>query len=120
MSKRKYTRDDGKNIYEGMEDSQILIDSDSPADASTTESQDSGESEIVPETDYTECVHCGSKLISYEEAERITRSEAASFVELHAGKLIELETIKFLAKERKLNGPKALRGPKRFVAKKKK
>jgi len=58
--------------------------------------------------DYSQCQNCGNKLISYEEAERITRSEAATYVEMHAAKIIELETIKFNAKQRKLIGPRAL------------
>lgn len=119
MPKKKllYTREDGKNIYDGMADSQLSADSDSTSDTEPVECED--EIDEVRKNheaqDYSQCSRCGNKLISYEEAERITRSEAATFVQLHAGKLIEIETLRFLAKQRKMNGPKALRGPKSAV-----
>jgi len=120
MSKRKllYTRADGKNIYDGMADSQISSDSDSTSDTEPIECEDTIDEirQNHEAQDYSQCRRCGNKLISYEEAERITRSEAATFVQLHAGKLIELETVRFLAKQRKMNGPPALRGPKSTVA----
>jgi len=108
MSKKLlYTRPDGKNVYKGQIDS---MDTDSDS-TSTTEPYDC-EEEIQAcreSEDYSRCQRCGNKLISYEEAERITRSEAATYVEIHGPKIIELETVKFNAKMRKLNGPPALR-----------
>jgi len=90
---------------------------------STTELQD--DSDIgatqanVSEEDNSRCRYCGRNAISIEEAERITQAEAATFVQLHAPKIIELETIKFNAKQRKLNGPGALRKLKSTVGSKK-
>lgn len=113
--KLKYTLPNGRNVYEDDVDS----DSDS---TSTTEPYDC-EEEIqknYESQDYSRCQHCGNKLISYEEAERITRSEAATYVEIHAPKIIELETIKFNAKMRKLNGPPGLRKMKSCLGGKKK
>ncbi|MDG0901191.1 hypothetical protein P6U18_14670 [Pseudomonas sp. L01] len=107
------TQPDGKNIYESTQDMEVSSDS-----TTSTESYDC-EEEIQAcreSEDYSRCSHCGNKLISYEEAERITRSEASTFVALHAPKLIELETIKFNAKMRKMNGPPALRKMKSSVA----
>lgn len=122
--KRLYTREDGKNIYaEEMEteisSTQSLPDPDSSSDTEAIDDQDFIDEIRQNEEaqDYSQCRRCGNKLISYEEAERITRSEAATFVQLHAGKLIELETVRFLAKQRKMNGPPALRGPKSSVSK---
>jgi len=108
MSK-KHTHKPGKSVY------RMDTDSDS---TSSTEEFDAHEEiqKNYDAQDYSKCSRCGNKLISYEEAERITRSEAATYVEIHAPKIIELETIKFNAKMRKLNGPPGLRKMKSSVA----
>lgn len=113
MSKKlKYTLPNGRNVYETEDEMDTSGDS-----TSTTEPYDC-EEEIQAcreSEDYSRCQNCGNKLISYEEAERITRSEAATFVQIHAPKIIELETVKFNAKMRKMNGPPALRKMKSSV-----
>jgi len=80
------------------------------------------EEDIVCEKseDETSCKNCGYPILSIEEAQRITHAEASTYVQLHAAKIIELETIKFNAKQRKLNGPAVLRKLKSTVSSKKK
>lgn len=128
--KKIYTDDVQKAIKQGMELSSSSSGSSDSDSTSTTEELDiecdrpRRSHEIDPfqanyaSQDRSVCSNCGNKLISYEDAERITRSEAATYVEIHAAKIIELETIKFNAKQRKLNGDKVLRGPKKSVSKK--
>jgi len=102
-------------------DSSHSVDSGSDSTESTEPYGVQPEEDIVCEKDEdeTSCKNCGYPIISFEEAQRITHAEASTFVQLHAPKIIELETIKFNAKERKLNGPGVLRRMKSCVTSKK-
>jgi len=100
-----YTREDGKNIYACKDERGVWIDEEGyPLGTdhdSTSTTQEYEDEETQMETMGNFCPHCGRKDISVEEREGLFREEATAYISTHAKKLIELETIKYLAQQEK-------------------